>query len=85
MGNFRVEIDSVGGHGCDRGAKEGENIVFNNNPDHIQYCPDCKVRKLVMEFVNGWPGTRAKLIHWPGEPSEVVDDLVAGKRAKGHF
>jgi len=81
MGNFRVVIDSVGGHGCDRTAKEGDAIT----PCGQEFCPDCRARELVAKYVIGWPATKATLTHWPGEPSEVVDDLVAGKRIKGSF
>ena len=85
MGNFRIIIDSVGGHGCDRTAKAGESIVYKAEPQHLAYCPDCKAKQLVDHFKNGWPQTTATLTHWPGEPSEVVDDLAAGKRTKGAF
>jgi hypothetical protein len=85
MGNFRIVIDSVGGHGCDRAAKEGESIAYKDDAEHLKYCPDCSAKKLVERYRVGWPDTKATLTHWPGEPSEVVDDLAAGVRVKGQF
>lgn len=88
MGNFRVVIESVGGHGCDRKAKAGEEIHYYTTDadfEHRQHCPDCMFKAIVNRLKNGWPDTKATLTHWPGEPSEVVDDLAAGKRVSGSF
>lgn len=81
MGNFRIVIDAVGGHGDDRTAKEGEPITLGN-----WHSPD-KAAKMALDIVkaSGSSITSATLTHWPGEPSEVVDDLVAMKRLKGQF
>ena len=85
MGDFRIVIESVGGHGCDRAAKEGQAIEYKEEPRHVEYCPDCKAKQLVELFKRGWSTTRATLTHWPGTPEEVVDDLAAGVRTKGSF
>jgi hypothetical protein len=86
MGDFRFVLESVGGHGCDREALEGEPLKFKlDDPDHVRHCPDCKIKHLVDEFKRSWPGTRATLTHWPGTPEEVVDDLAEGRRIKSSF
>lgn len=88
MGNFRIEIDAVGGHGCDRAAKAGEKLgpVPKN---HTSTCPDCMARDFVDRLraagMFGHGHDSATLTHWPGDPGEVVDDLLAGVRRKGQF
>jgi hypothetical protein len=88
MGHHRIVIDMVGGHGCDRTAVEGEPRMFCGSAS----CPDCAARALVEHFKRaGAFGSSnhaeagAVIIHWPGSISEVVDDLLTGKRAKGSF
>lgn len=84
MGNFRIVIDAVGGHGCDRRATEGEALAYG--PDCT--CPDCTAYRFVQELrAKGWfnSGGGASLTHWPGESDEVVDDLLHGVRAQGRF
>lgn len=85
MGSFRLVIDGVGGHGDDRTAKEGEDICI---PMKNYLTPDqaAKICVDVMRSVSGGEHSfRAKLIHWPDTPTEVVDDLVGMKRVKGNF
>ncbi len=83
----RIEITMIGGHGCDRIATEGQSI--DNRCFNTDRCPDCAAAEFVAKFkargAFGFTGTGATLTHWPGEPSEVVDDLVEGVRKKGHF
>ena len=81
MGNFRLVIESVGGHGCDRQAGPGEELHLCGQP----YCPDCRAYELAAKYTNGWPQTKATFTHWPDTPEEVVDDLVSGRRVKGSF
>lgn len=85
MGQHRIEITMLGGHGCDRDAREGEPRTFCGAPS----CPDCAARQFVERFQRagcfGSQGTGATITHWPGDPTEVVDDLVAGKRIRGQF
>ena len=87
MGDFRIVIEAVGGHGCERNAKEGETFYGCASME----CPDCQLR----EFLNS-PRfrsmvKRATLTHWPGEADEVVDEYVSEQygvkstRVKGHF
>lgn len=87
MGHHRIEINMIGGHGCDRTAKEGETRTFCG----LENCPDCAVRTLVEAFRkrgcfdNGTEAERnATITHWPGD-GEIVDDLLSGVRHKGSF
>lgn len=82
MGTFKIEIIAIGGHGVDRSKKNGEVVDFDaggeNTPDEI-----------AKDFVNvltanGVSIQSAKIVHWPGEPTEVSDDLVTGVRT-GNF
>jgi hypothetical protein len=86
MGLHRIEISMVGGHGCDREAKEGEPLKGCGQDS----CPDCSARAFVEKFkalgAFNYPGeASATFTHWPGKPEEVVDDLLDGTRKKGHF
>lgn len=87
MGNFRIVIDAVGGHGVDRKAKEGEPIeIPPANAVHPYDSPDSIAKECVDRLKSaGMSELKASLIHWPGQESEVVDDLVNMKRAKGQF
>jgi hypothetical protein len=82
MGNFKIEINGTGGHGDDRDAMPGEVLRFGERtPDHMAFSWTQTAKDL------GWLsyGGSALLIHWPGEPGEVVDDLATGKRLHGAF
>jgi hypothetical protein len=78
MGQFRVEVTAVGGHGCQRTVKDGEQLQqFCGNPS----CPDCVAREFVRSLKRtGVMLERAVLIHWPGTSTEVSDDLIYFKR-----
>jgi hypothetical protein len=81
MGNFRIEIDAVGGHGCERETKDGGTVKGCGQPT----CPDCMARKFVADLkaagmFSNTPAA-AKLTHWPGTKEQVVDDLLTGKRS----
>jgi len=77
MGNFRVEINAVGGHGCSREVKNG-GTVFGCR---IIGCADCETREFVGRLkAKGVDVKSATLTHWPGDPTEVQDDLVSGVR-----
>jgi hypothetical protein len=86
MGLHRIEINMVGGHGCDRTAGEGEPL---GQPCASPTCPDCAARALVAHFKDmgafNFPEASATMTHWPGTEGEVVDDLVTGTRKKGRF
>lgn len=84
MGTFRIEIQAVGGHGCDRDRKDGDVVKGCGLPS----CPDCLARELVKRFAAsgmfGYSDCYARLTHWPGSPVQVIDDLLTGIR-KGNF
>jgi len=92
MGNFRIEIDGIGGHGCQREIKDGGKVEGCGRP----FCPDCIARKFVAElraagvFTMNCPAPdgvtcpRAIFTHWPGAEGSVQDDLLTGIR-KGSF
>lgn len=82
MGDFNITIHGVGGHGQDRTKKDGEVVDFKEGgettPDAIaKICTDALVAA-------GVSVKSATITHWPGQESEVVDDLVSGVR-KGNF
>lgn len=70
MGDFRIEINAVGGHGCQREAKDGEKVFGCGRMD----CPDCLTAKFVADLARSGAMIKdAKLVHWPGQPNEVTD------------
>lgn len=89
MGAFRIEVNAVGGHGCDRDKKDGEIVYGCGRQD----CPDCLTAKFVADLArSGAMIDEAKLTHWPGEPTEVVDTfdksnhhIRARRTRKGSF
>jgi hypothetical protein len=85
MGNFRIVIEGVGAHGDDRTAKEGEALSIPPVGESGFKSPDQLATEAVALFKGKVTDLKATLTHWPGEPSEVVDDLVAMKRVKGQF
>lgn len=97
MGMSRIEITTVGNHGCGRDAKEGEEIPRCGSTS----CIDCQATAFVAQLKergaivegasyveNVETGERyevgAVIRHWPGD-SNIVDDLVTGVRKKGSF
>ena len=92
--DIELDIDGfwepLGGHGCDRTAKEGEPRTFCGN---VNSCPDCAARDLVQRlqgkgfFSSGSPDElNATITHWPKDPNGgIVDDLLNGKRIKNQF
>jgi len=89
MGNFKIEINAVGGHGDDRTAEAGQPITLVTSDSAAQHqSPD----RLAYDFVQSLKaksmfqaGGTAEMTHWPGEKSEVVDDLLNGIRLAGSF
>lgn len=90
MGTFRVEVQAVGGHGCQREIKSGGKVEDCGSPT----CVDCIARRFVAELKKagalfsttgsiGGVGY-AKLTHWPYGHGTVYDDLLTGER-KGQF
>jgi hypothetical protein len=78
MGMFVVNVQAVGGHGCQRDIKDSQVVAGCGQPT----CPDCIARRFVAELKNSGASVEtATLTHWPGQPGVVVDDLVSGVRA----
>lgn len=78
MGTYNIEIEAVGGHGCQRELKDGEAVAGCGQDS----CPDCQTRRFVrvLREVTNSSISKAKLTHWPGQESEVQDDLLTGIR-----
>ncbi len=81
MGNFKISIEAVGGHGCQREIRDGGTVYGCG----YRGCPDCEARAVVeaLKRIN-CSVVEATLTHWPGEPGSVVDDLLT-KQRKGSF
>jgi hypothetical protein len=87
MGTFNINITAVGGHGCERKAKAGDKLHgrcgrFN--------CPDCMAYEFVQQLkqrgmLSHPPDAQAEMTHWPGQPGQVVDDLLTNERKSGQF
>lgn len=90
MGNWRIEIEAIGGHGCERQVKDGEEVYGCNRMG----CPDCECRRFLKQLQQNNSIVEAHLIHWPipgshgelrpaspGDVGSIVDDLVTKKRA----
>jgi hypothetical protein len=78
MGNFRIEIEAVGGHGDSRDIKDGEEL-------DLAGLPSTSVDRVAHEAVESLKGrgasiVSARIVHWPGQSSEVVDDVLAKTR-----
>jgi len=77
MGNFVIDVEAVGGHGCQREKGDGARIESCGSPG----CPDCLTRRFVEELRRvGCSLVRGRLIHWPGQQGSVEDDLLSGIR-----
>lgn len=75
MGNYRITINAVGNHGHDRAKGNGETVNFGDNT------PEAIVKRAVEELkAAGESVTEATVHHWPGTDSQVVDNLLTGKR-----
>lgn len=87
MGTFRVEVQGVGGHGCQRNVGNGEKVELSCGSSG---CIDCVTREYVtklrqmgvMFMKNEDPNNdgHAVLTHWPGQKNQVVDDLLTRER-----
>lgn len=81
MGNFKIEIEAVGGHGIKREVKQGEAIAYADaHPNE----PDAMAKAFVDEFAKHNSIVSAKLVHWP-DTTPIVDNLLTGKREHGEF
>lgn len=81
MGNFKIEIEAVGGHGVCREVKQGEIIPYDAaHPDE----PDVLAKRFVDAFAKRNSILSAKLTHWP-DNSPIIDNLKTGVREHGDF
>ncbi len=81
MGDFRVVVEAVGGHGCERDKGDGAMVVGCERPG----CVDCITREFVRRLKRaGTMMKEATLTHWPSQKEQVQDDLLTGIR-KGAF
>ena len=81
MGDFRIEINATGGHGCQRDL--GDKALIEGCG--AINCPDCIARKFVAELkASGASIKDALLIHWPNSNGTIVDNLVTKMRG-GNF
>lgn len=85
MGDYRILIEAVGGHGCGRGAKDGERIARCR----LRGCPDCETIRFVDELKRSSSVSVAGIEHRPvpgaagttrTEKPGPVDDLITGVR-----
>lgn len=82
MGQFKIFIHAVGGHGCDQEAGEGEDRTFCGD----SHCADDIAREAVRALkAAGYSLEEATLSHWPDSSAAVVDDLRDEKRRSGSF
>jgi hypothetical protein len=73
MGQFKIEIVAVGGHGCQRAIYDREKV---DESCKWSNCPDCKAREFVKWLkARGINVEVALLKHWPGTEHQVIDDL----------
>lgn len=78
MGTFRVNVEAVGGHGCQREKGDGETVVGCERPG----CPDCITREFVRRLKrSGALVSKAQIVHWPDQVGQVHDDLLTGERS----
>jgi hypothetical protein len=64
MGDFRMTVEAVGGHGCDRKAKAGGPVQGCGS----ETCPDCIFARFVSEMKRaGMHPTKAMMHHWPAD------------------
>jgi len=86
MGTFKIEIIAIGGHGVDRSVKDGGVVNFSADGDTT---PDALAKEFLERLKSagvyfGDASASATITHWPGQPSEVKDDLITGVRT-GNF
>lgn len=78
MGDFRITIEAVGGHGCGRGSEQqrvrfdSERRPVSTGPElevvrcRLRGCPDCATIAFVDELKrSGCSVAVAKIEHWP--------------------
>lgn len=76
MGQFIFKVDAVGNHGAEREVGDGGTLSGTDEVTVDHFFFDA-VEKLKAA---GCSVTEAKLIHWPGQSSEVTDDVLSKVR-----
>jgi hypothetical protein len=88
MGDFRIVIEAVGGHGQDRDKKTGDVVDFLQGGDRTPEALALKFIEAMKEA--GMTPNQAYIVHWPldnyggqlknNRSSQIVDDFLTGKR-----
>jgi hypothetical protein len=77
MGDFRMTIEAVGGHGCDRNAKAGDQVRGCGG----ETCPDCIFARFVSELQRaGMRPWKATFHHWPADMAAHDFPLATSER-----
>jgi hypothetical protein len=86
MGDFRIIIDAVGGHGQDRNKKNGEKVDFGSGT------PEDVALVLVKALLgSGCSVQSAKVVHWPADnyegrdPEKQIIDCLLTRVRQGSF
>ena len=85
MGTFSIEIklDAVGSHGCQRDIKDGQQVKTQCGDPN---CPDCLTRRFVADLkTQGHQLQSALFMNWPGQPTQVTDNLLTGIRTGSFY
>jgi hypothetical protein len=69
MGDFRMTLEGVGGHGCERNAKQGGEFSGCGRMD----CPDCQFAEFVTRKKTSQV-FKATMHHWP---ANMVDHTLS--------
>lgn len=88
MGDFRIVINAVGGHGQDRNKKHGETVDFSEGGENT---PEALAKEFVEKLkASGVNVESACVIHWPIDnyngqlenkrSNQIVDNLLTGER-----
>lgn len=86
MGDYRVVVEGVGGHGCGRNANDGDVVTRCGQ----SYCVDCAAIAFMNALKMCGSVAVARLEHWPvpgaagttrTENPGPIDDLIAGTRS----
>lgn len=75
MGDFRMTLEGVGGHGCDRNAKAGQDFIGCGRMD----CPDCLFAEFVAKMKRIGTVHVAKMHHWPADMNTHLFNITGEK------
>jgi hypothetical protein len=68
MGDFRMTLEGIGGHGCDRNAKAGGEIQGCGKMG----CPDCQFAEFVTKMKKTNQVLKATMHHWPANMTDHI-------------